>query len=338
MSEAETTPARRRLLRRRRGRNPKGEMPLMGHLKELRSRLVVSVFALLVGGIVAFVWYQWAPGPLPSLGEILRQPYCALPPEKRIDIGGQCRLLATSPFEMLKLRLKVATLVGAVFASPVWLYEIWAFITPGLKKGERRFTILFVTIAVALFVLGAALALLVVGYGLEFLLTIGGESQVAALTGERYFNFLLALLLIFGVSFEIPLLLVMLNLVGVLEYEALKGKRRFIIVAAYCFAAVATPTGDPYSMLLLGTSIYVLVEIALQICRLNDRRRKKNSPDYSALSDDEASGPIDRPAPLGGAGGISRPAPISRPGGIGAPANSSRRWDGGQAGDYSDVL
>nr|WP_156229410.1 twin-arginine translocase subunit TatC [Corynebacterium comes] len=305
-------------------------MSLVEHLQELRRRVIISLAALLVGTVLGFMWYQYSPLGLSPLGEILRGPYCALPPENRADFtaDGECRLLATGPFEMFMLRLKVGALAGLVLSSPVWLYQIWAFIVPGLHKKERRGTFTFVTLAVLLFSAGAVLAYFVVHYGLDFLLTVGDETQVAALTGERYYNFLLALLLIFGVSFEVPLIIVMLNIVGILEYETIKDKRRVIILSLFLFAAFMTPGQDPFSMVILALALTILVEMAMQFVRWNDKRRQRRRPEWMDLNDDAAS-------PLStGPGGVDAPAPVSAP----APVEPSRPAGGGSYGDFDDVL
>ena len=306
-------------------------MTLVQHLQELRRRIVISLLALVVGTIIGFIWYQNAPFNMAPLGEILRGPYCSLPEEKRISFtaDGECRLLATSPFEMLLLRLKVGALAGAVMSSPVWLYQVWAFIVPGLHKNERRVTFFFVSTAVVLFVLGALLAYFILSVGLEFLMGMGSEYQTAALTGERYFYFLLTLLLIFGVSFEIPLLVVCLNVIGVLEYEDVKDKRRIIIVAIMIFAAVVTPGQDPFSMLVLAGALVLLVELAFQFCRINDKRQKRQRPDWMDLDDETAS-------PLGEApSGVGAPTPVSAPTGVSASSRpvSSRPVPPAAAGD-----
>lgn len=302
-------------------------MTLVEHLQELRRRVVISLLAVIAGTVLGFIWYQWAPGNVMPLGEIIRRPYCSLPEELRADLtsDGSCRLIATTPFEMFMLRLKVGFLAGLVVSSPMWLYQIWAFITPGLHKGERRWTLSFVTFAVTLFVAGAVLAYFIVDQGLYVLMSIGQEYQIAALSGQQYYNFVLALIVIFGVSFEVPLVIIMLNLAGLLEYEQVKDKRRVIIVALFIFAAFMTPGQDPFSMIVLALSLCLLVELAFQFCRIHDKRRATNRPDYSELSDDEASGPIEAPSPIGAASSsVQGPQPIDAPSAVPpAPAGSA---------------
>ncbi|SDL71360.1 sec-independent protein translocase protein TatC [Corynebacterium mycetoides] len=299
-----------------RKKNADGTMPLVEHLKELRRRVIISLAALVAGTVVGFIWYQNAPFGLAPLGEIIRGPYCNLPADVRADFTGDgtCRLLATTPFEMFMLRLKVGALAGLVLSSPVWLGQIWAFITPGLHKGEKRYTFIFVTLAVTLFVAGALLAYFVLDKGLYVLMTMGSEFQVAALTGREYYNFLLSLIVIFGVSFELPLIVAMLNLAGVLRYEHVKDKRRIIAIGLFIFAAFMTPGQDPFSMVALAVAMVILVELAFQFCRINDKRRDKQRPEWMDVDDDSASGPI------GGASAVAAPQPV-------APAPTQDRFE-----------
>lgn len=283
-------------------------MALIEHLKELRRRLLVALAAMAVGTVLGFIWYGVSIGPIPSLGEILRGPYCALDPELRFGSEtGECRLLSTAPLEQFILRLKLGSIIGLVFSAPVWLGQFWGFITPGLKKNEKRWTRTFVASATLLFILGAALAYIVLIFAFEFLLSIGSEAQIAALTGTDYFNFVLILLLMFGVSFEVPLVIVMLNLAGVLTYEAMKTKRRYIIVGLFVFAAVITPGQDPFSMSVLAVALCLLMEIAMQIARIHDKRQAKKAGLDGLPTEiaDEQGSAIDTARPVSAAQSVS---------------------------------
>ncbi|OXM54280.1 twin-arginine translocase subunit TatC [Amycolatopsis alba] len=294
MADSASGEERRGSKRRKRSRrmNPDGTMTLIEHIYEFRRRLGFALLALVAGGIIGFIWFQTTIGPIPSLGKLLTDPYCAVPAERRFDgPTGGCKLLQTVPFEAFMTQLKVGLAGGAVLFSPVWLYQIWAFVAPGLYSKERKYALTFVAFASLLFAGGAVLAYLLVPHALELLMNFGGDQFITALTADKYVSFILSLLLIFGVSFELPLLVVMLNRVGVLKYQTLKKWRRGLIMVVFVFAAFATPGSDPFSMLGLSAALIVLLELSIQIARFHDRKldKERGTEGWDKLADDEAA-------------------------------------------------
>jgi sec-independent protein translocase protein TatC len=284
-------------------------MTLVAHLTELRNRIAKALLALLIATAVSFWWYEH------GLGDFIRAPYCGLDEQLRYggDDSGGCGLLITDVFGGVFIRLKVAFLAGAVLSAPFWLYQLWAFITPGLKRNEKRYGVAFVAVSTLLFALGAVLAYVSLAKGLELLLGLAGDGVVIALTAQDYIGFVLSLLVAFGVSFEVPLIAVALNLVGVLSHDVLSRSRRWIFFLTIVFAAFVTPTQDPFTMLLMAGPMIVLFELAIQVARVVDKRRAKRAAveHFHDLGDDEAS-PLD-----------ARPSSLEEP--LGSPTASTRQ-------------
>ncbi|MEV4319836.1 twin-arginine translocase subunit TatC [Actinocrispum sp. NPDC049592] len=272
-------------------------MSLREHLYDLRHRLSLALLFLVLGAIFGYIWWDWQIVPHGALADIMLKPYCDLPSEARGVAPGAaqetCRLLQTTPFEGFMVRMKVGFGAGAVLTSPLWLYQIWAFIAPGLYAKERKFARRFVLFATMLFVAGALLAYYVVPQGLQVLVGFGGGYFQTFFKADDYFSFVLVMLLIFGVSFELPLVIIMLNQIGVLTYDKLKRWRRGIYFALFVFAAIATPGTDPFSMVALAIAMCLLFEISVQVARVHDRRKAAKvsgtEEDYSQLSDDDVS-------------------------------------------------
>ena len=191
--------------------------------------------------------------------------------------GDGCKLLATGPFSALELQLKSALIAGTVLSSPVWLYQLWSFVTPALYSKERRYAITFVSCGGLLFAIGALLAYVVIREGLTVLLGFGGDATIAALSPDSYFSFLIAMLIIFGVSFELPLLLIMLNQIGLVSHAKLKKWRRYSIFGMVVFAGLVVPGNDPITMLALAIALILLYELSVQVTRIHDRRAAKKA-------------------------------------------------------------
>lgn len=266
-------------------------MPLMEHIRELRNRMLKALLGLALGVGAGFLVFEpvWA---------FLQGPYCALPQSAQQD-SEECRLIFTGVFDAFFLQLKVSVIVGILVSSPVWLWQIWQFVTPALRGRERWYSVAFIGAAVPLFATGAALAYLISELALRVMFSFAPEGADAMITITNYLSYMLTIMLVFGAGFVLPLLVVLLNFVGILPHRVIAKWRRVIIFSAFAFAAMVTPA-DPMTTLVLGGSVVVLFEVADLVTYLNDRRRKSADP-FADLSDDEVS-PLDEAGGDAGAG------------------------------------
>ncbi|WP_051855719.1 twin-arginine translocase subunit TatC [Streptomyces sp. NRRL B-1347] len=256
-------------------------MPLADHLRELRNRLAKGMLAIVVVSIVAAFYSE-------ELMEFLSDPVPRCEDGKPTT-GGVCAKVAymdlLSPFTTT---VKVSLMVGVVVASPVWLYQLWAFVAPGLHKHERKYTYAFVAAAVPLFLGGAWLAYEIMPISMRVLLSITPDGSENILPMDKILDFSVRMVLVFGVSFELPLLLVMLNMTGIVTGRRMLTWWRGVVMGVFVFGAVATPTTDPFGMIALAGPIVVLYFLAVGFSILNDKRRRRSDPD-AELDDDEAS-------------------------------------------------
>ncbi|MCM2415107.1 twin-arginine translocase subunit TatC [Streptomyces sp. RKAG290] len=271
---------------RKQEKDGEGRMPLADHLRELRNRLLIAVLAVVVITSITAFFYK-------DLIDFLIRPIlgsvgCSGGEHKQVN-GRPCAEMTVNglvgPFS---IALKVSLMAGVVFSTPVWLYQLWAFLAPGLHKHEKRYALSFVGAGVPLFLVGAALAYKLMPQTAAVLLDFTPDNTTNLLPVDDYLDIVTRMVIVFGLAFELPLLLVLLNFTGVLTAKRLASWWRAMIMGITVFAAVATPTGDPLTMMTLAAPIVVLYFLALGICIVNDRRRRHNNPD-AELDDDEAS-------------------------------------------------
>ncbi|MEV6694763.1 twin-arginine translocase subunit TatC [Micromonospora sp. NPDC051196] len=295
-----------------------GSMTLVEHFRELRTRLFRASLAIVVGLIAGFALAQ------PAF-DLLAQPYCRLP---GMMVDGECQqFLMLAPADGFILKLKLALWIGLIIGAPVWLFQLWAFIAPGLHRHERKWAYVFVTIAAPLFAAGAVLAYFVVDKGLAFLLEAGVTGTDSQLEVTRYISFVTTMILLFGVAFEFPLTLLMLNFTGVVSAKRLLSWWRVVVFICFAFAAVATPDPGPFGMTLLALCLSLLYFIAVGVAFLNDRRKGRGKEVYAGVGDDEASPlEVDRePVEVGRP--VDQASPIDAPEPITAPKPIERRYD-----------
>ena len=290
-------------------KDPEGRMPLAEHLRELRNRLVKSLLGIGVICALSFLYYQriinFLDRPLDKLTK-----GCAVASH---DAAHHCLNLTINgllgPFTIM---LKVGLMVGLVVASPIWLYQLWAFLAPGLHKHEKRYAIFFVACGFPLFFSGAALAYLVLPTTAHFLIDLTPYQVTNLVSVDGYLDLLARMVVVFGLSFELPLLLVMLNFTGVLSGRKMLSWWRWMIMGVTVFAAMATPSPDPLSMLLLAAPMALLFFMAIGVALLHDKRKARRQA-ADDLDPDLASDLDLTPGDLPAVEPVSAPAALDGP-------------------------
>ena len=255
-------------------------MALSDHFREVRARFLRVTCYLVVAIAVALVMFE-------PLFDLVLEPYL----DAAEMLGGEVdtKAVIMGIGQPLLLQLKLSAAAAVVVTAPLWLWELWRFLLPALHRNERRWSRVFAVIAGPLFLLGVAMGYYVMPVGIRVLLGFTNANLESLVDFPNYFSFFVRTLLVFGISLEIPLFVVMLNLAGVLRGSTLGRYRSMIVIGTFVFAAVATPTTDPFGMLLLGVPMLLLFFVAEGIARLVDRSRDRKAGSLATLSDDEAS-------------------------------------------------
>jgi sec-independent protein translocase protein TatC len=250
---------------------PDGSMTLFEHLRELRYRLVIASLAIIVGMLVSALFYD-------QLFDVLRYPYdvaIADLKEKNPDqVTDLVNIGIASPFT---LALKICAVSGIVLTAPIWLYQLWSFIVPGLLAKEKKWALIFIGTATPLFLAGVAVGYLVMPKGISVLLGFTQDGVDNLQNINDFLSFLLRVMVVFGIAFLIPLVVLMLNIVGVIKASQLSKARVYVIFGTFVFGAVATPSTDPFSMLALAAPMTVLFLIAEALAHILDRRKAKRA-------------------------------------------------------------
>jgi sec-independent protein translocase protein TatC len=240
-----------------------GSMTLFEHFSELRKRLVRSALAVILCTVA--VWNQFS-----EIFALIRAPYDSVQ-----DIGSNAVLALTGITSGFSLQLRVSLAAAFVLSSPIWIYQLWRFISPGLKRNEKKWAYAFTAVAVPLFASGVMLAYYVMPRMLDILFEFTPSDVENVTSVESYLSFFLHLTLFFGIGFLLPLVLVTLNFAGILSGERLKAAWRWLILGSFVFGAVATPNGDPLAMTFVALPMIAMSFIAVGIALVNDRRRER---------------------------------------------------------------
>jgi sec-independent protein translocase protein TatC len=263
---------------------PDGRMALSDHFRELRARLIRSALVLVIAFTLSIIFYD-------QLLALVTHPYNEAQATLKAKHITSTLYVGDATGGIL-LQMKLCGVVSLIASSPYWLYQIWAFILPGLHPNEKKYSRLFACVAGPLFIGGVALGYYILPTGLTVLISFVPKGAVSLLDFTKYFSFLMRMLLVFGIAMEIPLFVVLLNLAGVVSGKTLGKHRNWIIIGTMVFAAVATPSTDPFSMLMLAIPMLILFMISEIVARTLDRVRGKGAHDpdrNSQWADDQTS-------------------------------------------------
>lgn len=265
-----------------------GSMTLIEHFMELRSRLLKATLAIVAGMAVGYFLAE-------PVYNVLRHPYDVI----RAENGEQwLPLQQLGARDGFLLRLKIMLWVGLIIAAPIWLYQLWAFIAPGLHRRERRWAYSFGALAVPLFLGGGLLAYAVAPRFFDFLISAGFEDLTVQLNVNSYISDITTLMLLFGLSFQLPVLVLLLNFSGLVSARRLLRAWRVVVFVCFAFAAVFTPDPGPFGMVLLATALCLLYFSAVGVAFISDRRKGRHRDPYADLADDELSPLDDEPEPV----------------------------------------
>lgn len=240
-------------------------MTMIEHLAELRRRLIISFVSIGVGAILAWIFY-------PQIIEFLLEPYC-----KTLEAGEDCKLYVRNPLEPFSVRLTVAGYGGIMIAMPMVLWQVWRFVAPGLYSHEKRYAVPFVVGGVVLFFLGAGLAYWSIPRALQFLTQVGGDDFTSLFAPNDYLGFVIKMIVAFGVAFEFPILLIFLQLLGLLQYQTLTKGRQYASVGIVTLVAIITPSGDPFTLMILSVPMYLFYEFSIGFGWFRERRARKKA-------------------------------------------------------------
>lgn len=248
-------------------------MPLVDHLKEARRRLIFILLGILVGSIVGWFLY-------PYIFEYMARPLMDLR-----ERGQVTELNFETVSAAFDLKLKLSMFAGFIITTPWWVYQIWAFIAPALKKREKAYAIIFTIAGAILFAAGAAIGIWIMPHAVQILTSFAPASAVMLMKSNMYFSFYMRLVLVFGMSFLIPLAMVGLNQLNILRAETMLKGWRWAVVSAFVFAAVANPLPDPWNMTFQALAMLTLYLLAVGISYIHDRRHDKKQAKEEAELD-----------------------------------------------------